>query len=73
MLLPLGILLLLLGLLLPRPLSKAAGDMEVGLLRSAALVSADFFRLCAFTGIGCALIGVLRNRKHIRQTTPPTS
>ena len=62
-LLPLGIVLILLGLLVPRALSLAARGMEPGMLRSIASISTDLFRLCVFGGIVCVIIGVLRDRK----------
>ena len=62
-LIPLGIVLILLGLLAPRPLSQAASNMEPGTLRSIAFISTDVLRVCFFGGIVCVIIGVLRSRK----------
>jgi len=63
-LLPLGIVLILLGLLAPRPLSEVARSMEPGMLRSIATISTDVLRLCFFGGVVCVIIGVLRSRKR---------
>jgi len=62
-LIPLGIVLLLLGLLAPRPLSQVASNMEPGTLRSIAFISTDVLRVCFFGGIVCVIIGMLRSRK----------
>jgi hypothetical protein len=63
-LLPLGIVLILLGLLAPRPLSEVAGSMEPGALASIAFITADALRICFFGGVVCLIIGVLRSRKR---------
>lgn len=63
MLLPLGIVLILIGVLAPLPLSQAARSMEPGGLRSIALIATDVLRLSFFGGVACVIIGVLRNRK----------
>lgn len=62
-LLPLGIALILLGLLAPGPLSEVAESMEPGAIRSIAFVSTDLLRLCFFGGLICVIVGVLRSRK----------
>jgi hypothetical protein len=63
-LLPLGIVLILLGLLAPRPLSQAASSMGPGMLRSIAFISTDVLRLSFFGGVVCVIIGALRSRKR---------
>ena len=62
-LLPLGIALVLVGLLAPRAFSLAARSMEPGTLRSIVSIATDLFRLCVFGGVVCVIIGVLRDRK----------
>lgn len=62
-LLPVGIVLILLGLLVPRPLAQVAGDMEPGMLRSIAFISTDLLRLCFIGGLVCVIIGAMRARK----------
>jgi hypothetical protein len=68
-LLPLGILLILLGIVTPRPLAQAASGMEPGTLRSVMFLFTDVLRLSFFAGVGCIIIGILRNRKLKQQ--PP--
>jgi hypothetical protein len=70
-LLPLGILLVLLGILVPRLLTQVAIGMQPGMLRSIALISTDLFRLCFFAGVVCVIIGALRRRKQKQE--PPKS
>src|SRR5437773_4049336 len=70
-LLPLGILLILLGIFVPRPLTQAAQSMQPGTLRSVSFLATDLFRLCFFAGVGCAIIGARRNSKLKKQ--PPKS
>jgi hypothetical protein len=60
----LGVVLILLGLLAPRPLSQAASSMEPGMLRAIAFISTDVLLLCFFAGVVCVIIGVLRRRKR---------
>jgi hypothetical protein len=62
-LVPVGVLLILLGIMVPRPLTHAAQSMEIGTLRSVSFIATDLFRLCFFVGIVCAIVGSLRNRK----------
>jgi hypothetical protein len=68
-LLPLGIALMVLGLLVPRPLGAAAQGMEPG-LKSIALILTDVFSVGFFGGVGCLIIGILRNKKAPRPTRP---
>src|SRR6184192_3687044 len=70
-LLPLGIVLVILGLVVPSPLSQAASHMVPGTLRSVVFISTDVFRLFFFAGIVCAIIGVIRNRKKKPISEPP--
>jgi hypothetical protein len=63
-LLLLGVGLILLGMLAPRPLSEAARNMEPGALSSIAFIAADALRVCFFGGVVCLIIGVLRSRKR---------
>ncbi|HEY4283180.1 MAG TPA: hypothetical protein VGM62_08950 [Chthoniobacterales bacterium] len=68
-LVPLGVFLILLGLVMPLPLSPAAESMPPGTLRSVSFLAINLFRLCFFVGVGCVIIGVLRNRK-LKQEPP---
>ena len=63
LILPIGIVLILLGFLVPRPLEDLARGMESN-LRSIGLILTDGFRLCFFAGIACVVIALLRNRKR---------
>ncbi len=72
-LLPLGILLILLGLFVPRPLMQAASGMQPGTFRSVAFISTDLFRLCFFAGVICVIIGALRRRKQKQEPPKPNS
>ena len=62
-LVPLGIVLILLGLVLPIGLGRVAQDMQPGTLRSVCFLGVDLFRACFFAGIAFLVLGVLRNRK----------
>ena len=62
-LVPLGVLLILLGITAPLPLAPAAQSMPPGTLRSVFYLAVDLSRLCIFGGIVCAIIGARRNRK----------
>lgn len=62
-LLPLGIVLILLGLVVPIVLARVAQDAQPGTLRSISLLAVDLFRACFFAGIAFLVLGVLRNRK----------
>ena len=68
-LVPLGVLLILLGLVVPLPLAPAAQSMQPSTLRSVSFLAINLFRLCFFVGVGCAIIGALRNRK-LKQAPP---
>jgi hypothetical protein len=62
-----GGVLVALAFLVPRPLHAAAAEMAPGVLRSAASIATDVFRAGFFVGIGCAVIGALRNRRWRRE------
>jgi hypothetical protein len=66
-LVPIGIILILLGLFLPRQLANIAQPMDASAIRSILFISTDLFRLCFFVGLICAIIGALRNRKLKKQ------
>jgi len=68
-LVPIGILLMLLSAFVARQLSQAADSMPPGTLRTVSFFATDFFRLCFFAGLGCAIIGVRRNRKLKQQSS----
>ena len=63
LLLPIGIVLILLGILVPRPMGDLARGMDSN-LRSIALILSDGFRLCFFGGVVCVVIALLRQRKR---------
>jgi len=65
--LPAGIVLLILGLFLPMPITNMAQSMNVGTLRSLLFISTDLFRLCVFVGLIFLVIGLLRNRETKKQ------
>lgn len=62
-LLPIGIILIVVGLFLPERLWNVATQLRPGDVRSVLFISTDLFRLCFFAGVACTIIGVLRNRK----------
>ena len=66
-LVPLGVLLVLLGLFAPLPLAPAAASMPPGTMRSVSLLAVNLFRLGALVGVVCVVGGVRRNRK-LKQT-----
>ncbi len=68
-LVPIGILLILSGLFLPRQIANIAQPMDAGTLRSILFISTDLFRLCFFIGLICSVIGVLRNSKMKKKLT----
>jgi hypothetical protein len=63
LLLPLGVFLMLLGLVGPLPLEPAAHAMPPGTLRSISLITVTLFRVGLLVGLVAAIIGALRNRK----------
>ena len=66
-LVPVGIVLILLGMFLPKAISNITQLMDTSTLKSIMLISTDLFRLCFFIGVICAIIGGLRNRKMKKQ------
>jgi hypothetical protein len=69
-LLPVGILLMVVGLLGRNPMTAAVMAMQPSELRGILLVLAtDGLSLCFFAGLICALLGWLRNRCAQRNTT----
>lgn len=58
-LVPLGVLLILAGLVGPLPLTP----LPPATPSSGASLAINLFRLCLLVGIVCAIIGALRNRK----------
>jgi hypothetical protein len=66
-LVPLGVLLILLGLVAPLPLAPAAESMPPGTLRSVSFLVINLLRLCIFVGVTCTIVGARRNRK-LKQT-----
>jgi predicted tellurium resistance membrane protein TerC len=68
-LVPLGTLLILLGIVAPLPLTPAAQSMQPGTSRSVSFLAVNLFRLCFFVGVGCAIIGARRNRKMKQEPT----
>jgi predicted tellurium resistance membrane protein TerC len=68
-LVPIGVLLILLGIVVPLPLTPAAQSMQPGTLRSVALLAINLFRVCFFAGVACAIIGARRNRE-LKQGPP---
>ena len=70
-LMPLGVLLILLSLVAPLPLTPAAESLPPGTFRSVAFLLINLLRLCFVMGVGCAIVGFRRNRKskQINQET----
>ena len=75
-LLPVGLILIALGLLAPVPIEMVAHGIEsmgetdgpasmfIGLL----MIGADLLRLLFFAGVACVIIGALRNHRSRRQS-----
>ena len=61
--LPLGLVLIVIGIYIPARLNVIASGMEPGALRSLLFIFTDTLRLGFFAGLGCAAIGILRNRR----------
>jgi predicted tellurium resistance membrane protein TerC len=62
-LVPLGVVLILLGIVAPLPVAPAAQSMPPGTLRSLSFLAVNLFRICFFVGVACAIVGARRNRK----------
>jgi uncharacterized membrane protein len=60
---PTGIVLMVIGLLLPRQIWQIAESMPDSAIKSLLFISTDLFRLCFFIGLIFLIIGILRNRK----------
>ena len=63
LLVPLGVLLILLGVVGPLPLAPAVRSMPPGNLRSASDLAVDALHVCFFAGVVLAIIGARRNRR----------
>jgi hypothetical protein len=66
-----GTVLVLMAVVIPRPLMTLAEQTPPGLLRPIALIFTDVFRLCFFAGLGCWIIGALRNRRWRKEAEAP--
>lgn len=64
---PLGLGLLIAGLVVPRPLDLVAQQMPLRTVRALLFLGTDLFRLCFFAGLALLIIGALRNRRARRQ------
>ena len=62
-LVPLGVLLILIGLIVPIALTPAPQSAQPSTLGSANFLVINLFRVCLPAGIVCAIVGALRNRK----------
>ncbi len=62
-LVPVGAILMGIGLLLPRQIWSIAESMASGLLQSLLYISTDIFRVCFYLGLIFLIVGILRNRK----------
>jgi hypothetical protein len=60
LLVPIGILLIVVGLFMPKFIQDT---IAAGQPRPYLALLVDLFRLACFVGIGCVLIGWLRNRR----------
>ena len=69
---PTGIVLMVIGLLLPRRIWEIAESMTDSVIKSLLFISTDLFRLCFFIGLIFLIIGILRNRKFkkIQSSSP---
>jgi hypothetical protein len=67
-LVPLGVLLMLLGVVGPGSLRATIPTMRPGPLRSLALVSTDLVILGLFLGIGFIIVGNRRNKKWEKES-----
>ena len=67
-LVPLGVLLMLLGVVGPSLLRAVIPTMQPGVLRSLALISTDLVILGLFLGIGFIIVGNRRNKKWEKES-----
>ena len=58
-----GIILLLMGIAIPRPLNEIAHQMTNQLVAAVLFLGTDAFRLCFFVGLGLLITGSVRNSK----------
>jgi uncharacterized membrane protein len=68
-LVPLGIVLILIGLVVPIALTRTAQDMQPSTLQSVCSLLVGLFRACFFAGIAFLVFGLQRNRKSKKATT----
>ena len=66
-LVPLGVFLMLLGVVGPGLLRGIIPTMQRGMLRSLALVSTDLVILGLFLGVGFVIVGNRRNKKREKE------
>ena len=62
-LVPIGILLIILSQF-SRLVSNAARSVDEGILRAALLLTTEALRVSFLIGIGCIIIGIIRNKKQ---------
>ena len=62
-LVPAGLIFIVLAVVGAGPIAQNARGLEPGTLRGVLLITSDLVRLLFFVGIGCLIIGALRNRK----------
>ena len=62
-LLPIGIVLIIIGLFVPGKVWDVATQMRPGTVKALLFISTDLFRLGFFAGIGMTIIGIMRNGK----------
>ena len=66
-LLPVGIVLLLSGLFLPRIIADLAQQMHESIIRSILFISTDVLRICAIVGILVSIMGAVKNKQLKRE------
>ncbi len=62
-----GIILLVMGLAIPRPLNELAHQTTNKLVAAILFLGTDAFRLCFFVGLGLLITGGVRNSKWKRE------
>jgi hypothetical protein len=80
-LLPIGIVMIAVGLLAPMPVEMIARSIQphdgtsalVQLISGTLLIGSDLLRVLFFAGIACAVIGTLRNRKERNASSRKTA
>lgn len=58
-----GIILIILSFL-SKPTAHLAQSISEDTIKALVLISTDVLRACFFIGIGCVIIGAIRNRKN---------